>query len=141
MCAKDKCVMEGPSMGKLLNKDLYRSVYNNYARHTTWPILPNRPIPTTWSFLPSWPQIIRHFREWLTFATTGLKIHVIRINMSNTLTVPIRLMDRNRPPTYFERPLPCHMPVSGIESGPQSLHARTPALIMTECRYSSLFSR
>ena len=55
MYAKDKFVMEGPSMGKLLNKDLYRSVYNNYVRHTTGPILANRPIPTTWSFLPSWP--------------------------------------------------------------------------------------
>ena len=32
MCAKDKFVMEGPSMGKLLNKDLYRSVYNNYTQ-------------------------------------------------------------------------------------------------------------
>ena len=61
MCAKDKFVMEGPSMGKLLNKDLYRSVYNNYVRHTTGSILPtrlilpNRPVPTTWSFLTSWP--------------------------------------------------------------------------------------
>ena len=32
MCAKDKFVMEGPSMGKLLNKYLYRSVYNNYTQ-------------------------------------------------------------------------------------------------------------
>ena len=32
MCAKDKFVMEGPSMGKLLNKELYRSVYNNYTQ-------------------------------------------------------------------------------------------------------------
>ena len=50
--------------------------------------------------------------------------------------VTLRLPDRKRPPTYFERPLPCHMPVSGIESGPQQLHARTTALIMilkTEC--------
>ena len=137
MCAKDKFVMEGPSMGKLLNKDLYRSVYNNY----TQPILVNRPISTTWSFLPSWPLIIRLFGEWLTFPITWLKIHVIRTSMSNTSTVPIRLPDRKRPPTYFERPLPCHILVSGIESGPQQLHARTPALIMTECRYSSFFSR
>ena len=43
MCAKDKFLMEGPSMGKLLNNGLYRSVYNNYVRHTTGSILPNRP--------------------------------------------------------------------------------------------------
>ena len=42
-------------MGKLLNKDLYRSVYNNYVRRTTGPIHANSPVPTTWSFLPSWP--------------------------------------------------------------------------------------
>ena len=50
--------------------------------------------------------------------------------------VTLILPDRKRPPTYFERPLPCYIPVSGIESGPQQLHARTPALIMilkTEC--------
>ena len=44
--------------------------------------------------------------------------------------VTLRLPDRKRPPTFFERPLHCHMPVS------QQLHARTPALIMilkTEC--------
>ena len=32
---KYKFMMEGPSMGKY-NKDLYRSVYNNYVRHN-WP--------------------------------------------------------------------------------------------------------
>ena len=104
MCAKDKVVMEGPSIGKLLNKDLYRSVYNNYVRHTTEPILANRSVPTTWSFLPSWPSVIRHFREWLTFPTTGLKIHVIRTSMSNTSTVPIRLPDRKRPQTTTSLP-------------------------------------
>ena len=38
-------------MGKLLNKDLYRSVYDNYVRRTTGPILANRPIPTSSSKL------------------------------------------------------------------------------------------
>ena len=52
---QDTFVMEEPSMGKLLNKDLYRSVYNNYVRHTTGPILPDGPIPTTRPILPSWP--------------------------------------------------------------------------------------
>ena len=42
-------------MGKLLNKDLYRSVYNDYVRHTTGPILRNGPIPTSRPILPSWP--------------------------------------------------------------------------------------
>ena len=46
---------EGSSMGKLLNKDLYRSVYNDYVRHTTGPILRIGPIPTTRPILPSWP--------------------------------------------------------------------------------------
>ena len=54
MCSKDTFVMEGPSMGKLLNKDLYRSVYNDYVRHTTGPIVRNGPIPTTRPILPSW---------------------------------------------------------------------------------------
>ena len=45
-------------MGKLLNKDLNRSVYNNYVRQTTGPILPNMPIPTTRPILPSWPLIM-----------------------------------------------------------------------------------
>ena len=135
MCVKDKFVMEGPSMGKLLNKDLYRSVYNNYTQLGRF--LQIGQFPQLGHFF----QVIRHFGEWLNFPITGLKIHVIRTSMSNTSTVPIRLPDRKRPPTYFERPLPCHIPVSGIESGPQQLHARTPALIMTECRYSSLFSR
>ena len=60
--------------------------------------------------------------------------YVIYVDCPNAVT--LRLTDRKRPPTYFERPLPCHMPVSGIESGPQQLRSRTPALIMileTEC--------
>ena len=68
-------------MGKLLNKDLYRSVYNDYVRHTTGPIVRNGPIPTTRPILPSWPYITRDFQEWLTFHTSGLKmIHVISTN-------------------------------------------------------------
>ena len=55
MCAKDKFVMDGPLMGKLLNKDLYRSVYNNHVKDTTGPIFPNRQIPTTRPVLPNWP--------------------------------------------------------------------------------------
>ena len=63
---------EGPSMGKLLNKDLYRSVYNDYVRHTIGPILRNGPIPTSRPI------------------TNGLKkIHVISTNYSSTSTVPM----------------------------------------------------
>ena len=44
--------------------------------------------------------------------------------------------------TYFERPFLCHMPVSRIESGPQQLHARTPALIMIlKTEYSPSISK
>ena len=55
------------------------------------------------------------------------------VDIPNAVTL---LFAGPKKPTYFKRPLPCHMPVSGIESGPQQLHARTPALIMilkTEC--------
>ena len=58
-------------MGKLLNKDLYRSVYNDYVGHTIGPIVRNGPIPTTRPILP----------RWLTFHTNGLKmIHIISTN-------------------------------------------------------------
>ena len=37
----------------------------------------------------------------------------------------LRLPERKRPRSQFERSLPYHMPVSGTESVPQQLHART----------------
>ena len=67
---------------EITEHNLYRHVYNNYVTHN-WADSSNSPI------LPSWPKNMRHFREWLTFPTTGLKIHVIRTNRSNTSTVPM----------------------------------------------------
>ena len=51
----DNCMMEGLSMGKLLNKYLNRSVDNKYVRHTTGTILLNMPISITRPIVPSWP--------------------------------------------------------------------------------------
>ena len=116
-------------MGKLLNKDLYRSVYNNYVRHTTGPILPNGPITTTRPILPlavnhtSFPRMVDFSHNWAK-KDTRYKYQLVKyVDSPNAVT--LRLPDRKRPPTYFERPLPCHMPMSGIESGPQQLNART----------------
>ena len=41
--------------GEITKQRLYRSVCNNYVRHTTGPILPKGPIPRTRPILPSWP--------------------------------------------------------------------------------------
>ena len=100
MCSKDKFVMEGPSMGKLLNKDLYRSAYNNYVRHSSKQADSHNSANS--------PKLaVNH-----TFPTTGLKY---------TLFAPIGQIRRQFQCRQTARPLPCHMPMSVIESGPQQV--------------------
>ena len=91
-------------MGKLVNKDLYRSVYNNYVRH--------------FSKSDQFSQVGRKSYFSHNYAK---KKHVIRINRSNTSTVP---MPPNRPTTS--------LPHTGVGNRIRTaaVARRTPALIM-----------
>ena len=68
------------------------------------------PFPRMADFFHNWAKNTRYSHQKVKY-----------VDSSNTLRLP----DRKKTPTYFERPLPCHMPLTGIESGPQQLHART----------------
>ena len=77
-------------------------------------------------FMPSrcmWSKKISNDQELIQSDPTSCPQNQKGNNEIHKLTAVYRT--EKRQPTYFKRPLPCRMPVSGIESVPQQLHART----------------